>query len=304
MTVALRSLSSALLPVAAAVLLAACGGGGGSAGNPPPVATSVTAGAAVYSQQLTVTVQGSHLDSGIGANSSGCRNIALVTASSNASTAQFRCTVSRPGQQTFNVTRTSDNGVIGSVNFNAPEPQVTMGFTNNAGVAGQIVITLEAEKAPITVDNFLAYVASGFYVGTIIHRNAPGFVLQGGGYVAPVAPGGALPALKGGLFAPITLEDDKGLSNLRYTVAMARTADPNSATSQFFINLADNVFLNRTATDRGYAVFGTVTTNRLLVDTLANTATTPCTPWFNFFGNNQDCLPTPNIVITSAAQTR
>ena len=226
---------------------------------------------------------------------------------SNASTAYFRCTVSGVGAQTVNVTRTSDGGVLGTAAFNVAVPQVTLAVGNGAGVAGSLVLTLEAAKAPITVDNFLAYVNAGFYNGTVIHRNSPDFVLQGGGYASPVVVGATLPIEKA-TSAPIVLEDNAGLSNLRFTIAMARTTSPNSATSQFFINLADNTFLDRRGpadADRGYAVFGSVTTNTALVDAMA---AAPCTSWPAFFDRppqvSTDCLPSPNLVITSATQTR
>jgi cyclophilin family peptidyl-prolyl cis-trans isomerase len=291
------------LVLALAVSLAGCGGGGGDAGGPPPTVSSVTTGNATYSQTLLITAQGNNLDQGVGASSAGCRNMVLSTTApnvSNASTAYFRCTVSGVGAQTVSVTRSSDGGVLGTTAFNVAVPQVTMAVSNGAGVAGNLVVTLEAAKAPVTVDNFLAYVNAGFYDGTIVHRNSPGFVLQGGGYASPVAVGPTFPNEKT-TSAPIVLEDNAGLSNLRYTIAMARTGVPDSATSQFFINLADNTQLNRTVANRGYAVFGTVTANTALVDAMA---AAPCTGWLAFFGNNSDCLPTPNLVITSAMQTR
>lgn len=185
----------------------------------------------------------------------------------------------------------------------AVQPQVTMVVSNGAGVAGTLVLTLENTRAPVTTANFLAYVNAGFYNGTVIHRNSPGFVLQGGGYAGPVAVGAAFPAEKT-TGAAIVLEDNAGLSNVRYTIAMARERLPDTATAQFFINLADNALLNRRGpsdAERGYAVFGTVTTNTALVDAMA---AAPCTAWPTFFGNNTDCLPSPNLTITSATQTR
>ena len=284
---------------------AGCGGGGGDAGGQAPVATSASAGNATYGQTLLVTVQGSRLDQGIAGTSAGCRNVALSTTAPNistATTAYFRCTVSAVGAQQFNVVRTSDNGVLTTAGFNAPQPQVTMTVSNGAAVSGSLVLTLDPARAPATVDNFLNYVNAGFYAGTVIHRHSPGFVLQGGGYAGPLTAGGAIPNEKP-TNAAIVLEDNAGLSNLRYTIAMARTGTPNSATSQFFINLADNVFLNRTGpadNQRGYAVFGSVTGNPALVDAMA---AAPCAAWpaFLFTG---ECLPTPNLTVTAATQTR
>lgn len=192
-------------------------------------------------------------------------------------------------------------GDAGSPPAPTVQPQVTMVVSNGAGVSGTLVLTLENTRAPVTTANFLAYVNAGFYNGTVIHRNAPGFVLQGGGYAAPLAVGPTLPTEKTtGL--PVVLEDNAGLSNVRYSVAMARFNTPvDSATSQFFINLANNTGLDRNGANRGYAVFGSVTVGTALVDAMS---AAPCSAWPAFFGNNGDCLPAPNLVITSATQTR
>lgn len=181
----------------------------------------------------------------------------------------------------------------------AQEPQVTLSFRNGLGVDGTVVLTLNRTLAPLTVANFLSYVNSGFYNCTIIHRHSPGFVVQGGAYASPVSVGGALPAEKAG-GAPITLEDNAGLSNTRLTIAMARASTPDSATSQFFINLANNSALDRTSTTRGYAVFGAVTTGAAVVDAMA---AAPCTFWSALVFPGE-CVPNPNVVLMSAAQTR
>ena len=125
--------------------------------------------------------------------------------------------------------------------------------------AGEIVVELDPVKAPKTVDNFLQYVKAGFYNGTIFHRVIRGFMIQGGGYT----PQGAEKATR----APIEIESANGLKNRRYTIAMARTADPNSATAQFFINAKDNRFLDYPGQDGfGYAVFGKVIKGSEVVD--------------------------------------
>ncbi|MBO1114309.1 peptidylprolyl isomerase [Bordetella petrii] len=133
---------------------------------------------------------------------------------------------------------------------------------------GAIVITLDAEKAPKTVENFLSYVKSGFYDGTIFHRVIDGFMIQGGGFE---------PGLKQKpTQAPIENEANNGLKNDKYTVAMARTSDPHSATAQFFINVADNDFLNFTAPTPngwGYAVFGKITEGTDVVDKIKGVKT-------------------------------
>ena len=125
---------------------------------------------------------------------------------------------------------------------------------------GDIVVELDAAKAPKTVDNFLQYVKSGQYDGTVFHRVIENFMIQGGGFS---------PELKEKTTrAPIPLESRNGLSNSRGTLAMARTSDPNSATAQFFINVQDNGFLDaaRSPDGNGYAVFGKVISGMEVVD--------------------------------------
>jgi peptidyl-prolyl cis-trans isomerase A (cyclophilin A) len=115
---------------------------------------------------------------------------------------------------------------------------------------GKIVLELDAEKAPISVANFLQYVDSGFYDGTIFHRVIPDFMIQGGGFAPDMSQKPTKP--------PIKNEADNGLKNETWTIAMARTPAKDSATAQFFINLKDNDFLNHGTRDFGYAVFGKV----------------------------------------------
>lgn len=133
---------------------------------------------------------------------------------------------------------------------------------------GEIVVALDAEKAPKTVDNFIKYARDGFYDGTIFHRVIPNFVIQGGGYTKDFR--------EKQTRAPIDNEADNGLENARGTIAMARTGDPNSATAQFFINLSDNDFLNfrsHTVRGAGYAVFGKVVKGMDVVDKIAQLPT-------------------------------
>ena len=119
---------------------------------------------------------------------------------------------------------------------------------------GAITLELDTEHAPKTVENFLSYVADGFYDGTIFHRVIDNFMVQGGGFTTDME--------QKETQAPIENEANNGLKNLRGTIAMARTQDPHSATAQFFINVQDNDFLNHTSENLqgwGYAVFGKVT---------------------------------------------
>ncbi|MBN2588752.1 MAG: peptidyl-prolyl cis-trans isomerase [Sedimentisphaerales bacterium] len=132
---------------------------------------------------------------------------------------------------------------------------------------GDIVIELDAEKAPITVKNFLGYVSDGFYDGLIFHRVIKGFMVQGGGFTPDMD--------QKDTNAPIKIESSNGLENDRGTIAMARTSVPDSATSQFFINHADNSFLNYAgAGNPGYAVFGKVIEGMDVVDKIAEVKTT------------------------------
>lgn len=149
---------------------------------------------------------------------------------------------------------------------------------------GTIVLELDAQKAPKTVANFLAYAKNGHYDGTLFHRVIVGFMIQGGGFV----PGMTQKPTQ----APVENEAVNGLRNNRGTVAMARTNDPHSATSQFFINLADNDFLNFTSpTPRGwgYCVFGRVTDGLEVVDKIKAVAT-------GTRGGHQD-VPLSDVVI-------
>jgi peptidyl-prolyl cis-trans isomerase B (cyclophilin B) len=136
-------------------------------------------------------------------------------------------------------------------------PKVELHVTNY----GVITLELDQDKAPQSVTNFLSYVNKGHYNNTIFHRVIPGFMVQGGG----MEPGMTQKPCD----APIQNEANNGLKNANYTVAMARTGDPHSATAQFFINIADNSFLNHTAPNAqgwGYAVFGKVISGADVVD--------------------------------------
>jgi len=131
---------------------------------------------------------------------------------------------------------------------------------------GNIEVELEMDKAPITTDNFMNYVESGFYEGTIFHRVIPNFMVQGGGF----SPNGSQKST----LKPIKLESQNGLKNLRGTIAMARTNVPDSATSQFFINTKDNSFLDYAPGNPGYAVFGKVVKGMDVVDAIEKIKTT------------------------------
>ncbi len=152
---------------------------------------------------------------------------------------------------------------------------------------GEIQVELNAEKAPKTVENFLAYVNAGHYDGTIFHRVIDGFMVQGGGMTEDMK--------EKPTNAPIENEADNGLSNDAYTLAMARTMDPHSATAQFFINVKKNDFLNHTTKTPqgwGYTVFGKVTKGHGVINKMKGVAT-------GNKGGHQD-VPTQTITILKA----
>jgi peptidyl-prolyl cis-trans isomerase B (cyclophilin B) len=152
---------------------------------------------------------------------------------------------------------------------------------------GSISLELDAARAPKTVENFIGYVKSGHYDGTIFHRVINGFMIQGGGF----EPGMSQKPTR----APIANEAANGLKNDKYTIAMARTSDPHSATAQFFINVADNAFLNHTAPSAqgwGYCVFGKVVDGFDVVDKIKAVPT-------GRYGMHQD-VPEADVVITKA----
>ncbi|MCL9782206.1 peptidylprolyl isomerase [Vibrio sp. S4M6] len=130
---------------------------------------------------------------------------------------------------------------------------------------GNFTVELNTEKAPITTKNFLRYVNDGSYVGSIFHRVIPGFMVQGGGFDKEMNRLNSYP--------PIKNEASNGLKNLKATIAMARTSDPNSATRQFFINLVNNDFLDHSATQDGYAVFGKVVKGFNVIEDIAKKPT-------------------------------
>ncbi|MFQ5683646.1 MAG: peptidylprolyl isomerase [Candidatus Binatia bacterium] len=149
---------------------------------------------------------------------------------------------------------------------------------------GEVTIELYSDKAPVTVENFLAYVDSQFYDGTIFHRIVPGFVIQGGGFTEQM--------VQKTTRSPIKNEADNGLKNEQGTLSMARTQDINSATSQFFINLKDNSFLDHGTRDFGYAVFGKVVNGMDVINKAAAVKTGNQGPFQN--------VPVEPVIIQSA----
>ena len=168
----------------------------------------------------------------------------------------------------------------------APNPQVLVKTS-----LGEFVIELYPDKAPLSVANFLQYVNDGFYSGTVFHRVIGSFMIQGGGFTADLYKGAMRPKTTR---APIAIESKNGLKNDIGSVAMARTGDPNSATSQFFVNVVDNAGLNYPQPDgHGYAVFGKVVSGMDVVNAIRKVRTGSVGPF-------QD-VPTDAVVIDSMA---
>lgn len=165
-----------------------------------------------------------------------------------------------------------------------PDPYPRVAFITNMG---DFVVQLDRERAPLSVANFLSYVEAGFYNGTLIHRVVPGFAIQGGGYTSAYA--------RKKTRTPIPNASGNGLSNTRGAIAMARSDAPHSATSQFFINLADNRKLDPRPGHWGYAVFGTVVSGMAVVDRIAAVKTGKAGP----FGKD---APLTQVIIVKAVE--
>jgi cyclophilin family peptidyl-prolyl cis-trans isomerase len=228
--------------VAIATLLNACGGNNDFA----PVVTGVQVQSAQYGKMATIYIGGKDLRSNLKVDTSGACNSQNFSNNSTTDTLVLNCVVTRTGDFSFLV-QTAEGVAIYSTTLNVPLPQVDL-FTGK----GTITVELDPTLAPISTNNFLSYVNKGFYRSTLFHRVIPNFVVQGGGYSTGMLK-------KTEQSAPIQLESNNGLSNVRGSLAMARTYLPNSATSEFYINLVDNLSLDyKNATNPGYAVFGRV----------------------------------------------
>jgi len=290
-------LSGASLLVAAT--LVACGGGGDD--KPSATVSSTAVSVSRYAAPALLTINGSHLDN-ISVSSAGCKSITRLTApptASSSTAAYYGCTVS--GAYSSNFVITSNGATVGTSNtFTVAQPKVTLTVNNTLGVNGNIVIALAGDKVPVTVDNFLYYVNSHYYDGQIFdrvvpaHDNDPQFIAQAGLY-GPSTDDGVLPPAKP-TQPPIPLEIDPTLSNTTWTVAMARSTSPDSATSEFYINLNNNLNL-----DGNYAVFGVVSEDSHTVVQSIVGAPALCND--NQLAGTYDCLPIPNVVILSAVQS-
>jgi cyclophilin family peptidyl-prolyl cis-trans isomerase len=271
-------------PLWAACLLAvlsACGGGGAEF---PPAVTGVSARTLQYSRTATINIGGNDLRNSMTVDTGGACTNPSFAASSATNLVVLNCTVVKVGAMPLTV-KDGSGKVIHQTSLTVPQPQVTI-----ATISGNVVVELDPTAAPVTVDNFLAYVNNGFYSNTLFHRVIPGFMVQGGGYTTGLVK-------KTGQLAPIALESNKGLSNLRGTIAMARTDDPNSATSEFFINVVDNLFLDyKNAASPGYAVFGKVVKGLDVPDTIILQPTHSISGFAD--------VPVTDVTITSIRQTQ
>ena len=267
-------------------LLTACGGGGSSTPTPTNNATitGITADRLMYGQQTKFTVVGTGLSNGVTLSSPGCS--ATGTLAGGSATQQvITCKIAATGSVQFsflpvgNSTATSNTQTV-------PLPQVTMKTS-----LGDMVLELYPANAPISVNNFLQYVGDNFYTNLVYHRVIKDFVIQGGGFNAALSPVTTNAAIK--------LESGNGLSNVRGTLAMARTNVADSATSQFYINTADNhVALDATTPGvNGYAVFGKVVTGLDVMDKINVVPTGTAS-------NGLTDVPVTPVLITSATQTK
>jgi cyclophilin family peptidyl-prolyl cis-trans isomerase len=238
---------------ALACLLSACGGTNGFA----PVVTGVKVQTAQYGKTATIYLGGKDLRSNLLVDTSGACTNPTFASNSNTDTLVLNCVVAKTGDFSL-VVQTTEGAAIYSTTLNVPRPQVLL-----ITAKGSITVELDPTLAPISTNNFLSYVNKGFYRDTLFHRVIPKFVVQGGGYTTGMVK-------KTEQSAPIELESNKGLSNVRGSLAMARTNLPNSATSEFYINLVDNLSLDyKNAANPGYAVFGKVVQGMDVADAIA-----------------------------------
>lgn len=261
-------------------LLSACGG----SNSFPSVVTGVKVQSAQYGKTATIYLGGKDLRSNLLVDTSGACTNPTFASNSNTDTLVLNCVVAKTGDFSL-VVQTAEGAAIYSTTLNVPLPQVAL-----ITAKGSITVELDPALAPISTNNFLSYVNKGFYRSTLFHRVIPNFVVQGGGYTTGMVK-------KTEQSAPIELESNKGLSNMRGSLAMARTNLPNSATSEFYINLVNNLSLDyKNAANPGYAVFGKVVQGMDVVDAIAAEPT-------GVVGGFSD-VPLSEIALSLALQTK
>jgi cyclophilin family peptidyl-prolyl cis-trans isomerase len=251
------SLLKLILIISVFFVISGCGGSSGF----PPTITGVKAQSLMFGRASTIYLGGKNLRSNLVVDAgTACINPSFA-ANSSTDLLVLNCLVKAVGEFTLSV-KTETGEIVYSGSLNVPKPEVAL-LTSK----GTISVELDPNLAPVSSANFLSYVGSGFYSSTIFHRVIAGFVIQAGGYTSGLVK-------KTGQLSSIVLESSNGLSNKRGTLAMARTSEFNSATSEFYINLADNFSLDyKNAANPGYAVFGKVIQGLDVVDIIAAEST-------------------------------
>lgn len=276
--------------MASAVMLVSCGGGGSQCSV---CVSDIQVDRLSYSQTSNFKIIGTALSAGtaLALSADKCSSITVLNTSTNTEV-NVSCTVNATGTLIFQAKDTSGTSLLIKT-LTVPEPQVTLVTT-----LGTLVLELNPTAAPLSVSNFLQYVHDGFYANTLFHRVAN---LSGNG-VPQIAQGGqftAVPAEQTGVRAAIANEGNNGLSNVRGTIAMARTINLNSATSQFYFNVTNNAAsLGQTGNE--YAVFGKLTQGLTVLDAIGNSATGNSV----IAGYILETRPLVDIVLQSATQSQ
>ena len=264
-------------------VLSACGGGGSSTEDNQQI-TSVDVRALAYSRQAVVFISGTYLRANMTATTGVCKDPVFNMSQSTPQLAVLNCTVTVTGEQPLTITG-SNGKVLYSGTIVVPQPQVELVTSQ-----GSVVVELNPAAALVSVNNFLTYANSGFYNNTLFHRVIAGFVAQGGGYTRGLVK-------KVEQLPPIVLESNNGLFNTRGTLAMARGNLPNSATSEFYVNLVDNRSLDyQSPANPGYAVFGKVVNGLEVIDKIGALPTTSVGGFAN--------VPTADVTIQLALQVK
>ena len=309
----MRVIAVGLWAFLASAWLIGCGGSQddsvptGAVAVKAPTVTDIQADRLSYRQITQFKVTGTALDASVTASARNCSGLVAVAptvsvpgGSASSTELNWRCTPTATGTAAVELQiKGAGASLLKSQTFAIPEPQVTM-----VTALGSLVIELNPTSAPVTVDNFLQYVRDGFYTNTLFHRVIGGFVAQGGWLVPATGPAGTLlstatttPLIQAGARAAIALESNKGLANVRGSIAMARTNEPNSATSQFYFNLVDNPGLNYVSDAQpGYAVFGRVVQGLTVMDAIG------AAPTAVRFG--QSDFPLNDLLVQSTTQTK
>lgn len=281
-----RWVTASALALTLTMGLLACGGG--SKGG--PAVTNLGASAVRFGSLMVVTVAGSGLDAaGLQMTVDGpCTGVARSPGATDFQ-AVFTCRVSGVGELRPTI-RDEGGRELANLRLSVPAPQVSI-TVQQLTRTGTMVLELDVNAAPITVRNFLAYVNSGFYGNTIFHRVVNGKLAQGGGYEQG-------PIVKPATGAAIVLESNNGLKNLRGSIGMARTSVPDSATSQFYLNVSDNPeFDFQEASLPGYAVFGRLLSGLEVLDEIGKVEVLT-------FDNSLPTLPAQDVKITLISQIR